>query len=76
MQSTEQCPICGESLCKHGLCSNTGSPWRDGCPNSYRTDGYQCQDCAEVAWQRQYEEYYGASTPQTDAEREEVRRQR
>jgi ribosomal protein L32 len=68
----DACPLCGESLCAHGLCSNIGDPWTDGCKNSYDKDGYQCANCGEAAQQRQLEEYYGGSTPQTDRERMEI----
>ena len=68
----DECTLCGESLCTHSLCSNTGDPWTDGCPNSRGTDGYQCQNCAEAAHERMLEDYYGGSTPQNDNERLEV----
>lgn len=67
-----ECELCGSSLCSHGLCTNTGDPWTDGCPNSRGKDGYTCQNCAEAAHERMLEDYYGGSTPQTDRERMEV----
>jgi len=59
---SDECTICGESLCKHGLCSNTGDPWTDGCPGSRGKDGYQCDNCAEAAEQRFFEDYWGGDS--------------
>ena len=72
MRTYDDCELCGASRCKHGLCSTTGDPWTDDCPNARGEDGYQCQNCAEAAHERMLEDYYGGSTPQTDAERLEV----
>lgn len=74
MTDYPDCELCGSSRCKHGLCTNTGSPWTDGCPNSYHQEGfdkgYQCENCAEAAQERQIEDFYGGSGPQTDRERQ------
>lgn len=72
----QECSLCGESLCAHGLCTNTGDPWTNGCANSRGADGYCCQNCAEAAHEQMLSDYYGGNGPQTDREREEVARQR
>lgn len=72
-----ECPKCSSPLCKHGLCTMTGDPWTDGCRGSYGEDGYQCQDCAEAAEQRFFEDYYGGESVfcMSEAERmDEARR--
>ena len=61
------CELCGESFCKHGLCTNRGA-----CPNSRDKEGWDCQDCAEEAEQRAIEAYYGGDGPQTLREEMEV----
>jgi hypothetical protein len=62
MSERGECPVCGESLCKHGSCTDNCTPWKDGCPNA------NCQDCAEAAFERRLNDYYGSSIPQTEYE--------
>lgn len=68
----DYCAICEGDVCKHGLCLDRGTPWSDGCPGSLGKDGYDCQNCAEAAYDLWLSDFYGGSTPQTDRERQEV----
>jgi hypothetical protein len=67
------CELCGDSLCKHGFCSNRGDVYgRNACPKSEDARGWNCQDCAETAFDQWINDFYGGDGPQTDRERQEI----
>jgi len=60
----KECTLCGEELCRHGNCTTA------------RCVRGACAECAEARYERWLEDFYGGSAPQTDREREDVRRMR
>ena len=76
MRTYEDCELCGASRCKHGLCSNTGDPWTDGCPNARGEDGYQCSSCGEAAHEQFLSDYYGGDSVFCESQADQMSRLR